>query len=310
MAPVLGKRLLFVTGKGGVGKSTIAGSIGIAALEAGKTAILVELKAQGRITEYFGVTPSPARRTALRDGLYATSVDAGEVLRDYLSKRAGRLSEVLIRSKTFMQLTEAVPGLNDMLALGKIWQLTQEKTANGDRPRYDVVVVDAPASGHALGLLRTPGTFRAVARVGPLARQAETIECAIRDRSFCGVVGVTTPEEMGVNELIELRTALMRHLGREFDAVIVNGVQVPRFSGDDLAVIEETLKRVRSCGARTALRAALSAQRRSTAQRKELTRLEAAIGRSVIKCPFLSRDVIGPEDLTLVARSLTVADLA
>ena len=102
----------------------------------------------------------------------------------------------------------ATPGMRELLSIGKVWELAQlDRRTRGAAP-YDLVIVDAPATGHGVGLLRTPRTFADIARVGPIAHQGRTIADTIADPEFTGVIAVATPEEMPVNETIVARNAL------------------------------------------------------------------------------------------------------
>jgi anion-transporting ArsA/GET3 family ATPase len=114
----------------------------------------------------------------------------------------------------------------------KIWDLTQAKRRRGRS--YDLVVLDAPATGHALGLLDSPRTFGAIARVGPIAGQADRLSKLLEDPARCSYVAVAHPTEMAITETLELQERLHDQLGRELDAVIVNGVLPQRFSGPEL----------------------------------------------------------------------------
>src|SRR5213078_1311520 len=147
-------------------------------------------------------------------------------------------SRLMTSSRVFMYLAAAAPGMRELLTIGKVWDLAQlDQRRTGDTP-YDVVILDAPATGHALGMLRTPRTFRDVARVGPISRQAGRIDAFLRDPSLTGVVAVAAPEEMPVNETIEFLAALQSELHIAPDAVVVNGVYPERFSDAEIRRVE------------------------------------------------------------------------
>src|SRR3954471_976481 len=172
MAFLLDKRLVFVTGKGGVGKTTVAACLARVAAERGKRVLVCEVAAEGSSHDEGEVAP----------GIHAIAVDPEAAMREYLTDQVGgALSKVMTSSRIFMYLAAAAPGLRELLRIGKVWELAQlDRRRTGDTP-YDLVILDAPATGHALGMLRTPRTFRDVARVGPISRQAGRIDAFLTD---------------------------------------------------------------------------------------------------------------------------------
>jgi anion-transporting ArsA/GET3 family ATPase len=189
-------------------------------------------------------------------------------MREYLSDQVGgALSKVMTSSRIFMYLAAAAPGLRELLMIGKVWDLAQlDQRRTGETP-YDLVILDAPATGHALGMLRTPRTFRDVARVGPISRQAGRIDAFLTNPELTGIVAVAAPEEMPVNETIDFIAALGDEMQLEPDAVVVNGVYPDRFRDQDIAAIE-------AVGADNApLRAAVTTYRRARHHRNQVRRL-------------------------------------
>src|SRR5205823_8823750 len=143
----------------------------------------------------------------LAPGLFTISIEAERAMEEYLRVKAGPLGHAVSSSRLFRALTMATPGMREMLSMGKVWELAQlQRRTRGAAP-YDLVIVDAPATGHGVGLLRTPKMFADIARVGPIAHQGRTIAATIADRQFTAVIAVSTPEEMPVNETLLLRDA-------------------------------------------------------------------------------------------------------
>jgi anion-transporting ArsA/GET3 family ATPase len=167
------------------------------------------------------------------------------------------------------------------------------------------VVVDAPATGHGVGILRTPRTFAEIARVGPIAHQGGQIARTIADREFTGVIAVSTPEEMAVNETINLDAAL-RAEGLTLEAAIVNARYPERFSDRDARTIRRALAGEPSAdrNVRVALRAALSERERSRGQALQQERLEASLACPVITLPFVFAPVLGPAELATLSAAL------
>jgi anion-transporting ArsA/GET3 family ATPase len=193
--------------------------------------------------------------------------------------------------------------MRELLSMGKIWELAQlHRRTRGAAP-YDLVIVDAPATGHGAGLLKTPKTFAEIARVGPIAAQGRAIATTIEDRSFTAVVAVATAEEMPVNETLALRDALARER-LELDAVIINALYPSRFAPDEAAALTSALD---SCGtplARAALRAALSEHARAATQRDQQARLGEGLGLDLIELPYVFADELGRNELELLADAL------
>ncbi len=305
MPRVLDKRLVFVTGKGGVGKTTVAAALGLAAARQGKRTIVCEVAEQERLAGMFGHAGAGYAEVELSERLWAISIDPEraqeEYLRDQLPSRT--LAGMLAGSSLFTYLSAATPGLRELLTVGKVWELAQLQRRERSRAPYDLVIVDAPATGHGLGLLSAPRTFRNVARVGPIARQANSIHTFLSDSELTGVVAVAIPEETPVAETIELRERLREELGAEVDAVVVNGLYPERFSGAEAERIASADGDVRSPVLRAALRSALSEHRRARTQRTQLRRLRTAVGKACA-LPFLFEPELGVDGLERLSREL------
>jgi anion-transporting ArsA/GET3 family ATPase len=272
MASLLERKLIVVTGKGGVGKSTIACALGLVAARRGLRTIVVELGAQHHLPDLFDADemgpdgPASATRSGggershrgrrpdrhdgdeieLREGLWTTSIDPDRALGEWLQTLTGRISARLLASSgTFQYFAAAAPGVKELVSMVKLRELCEgrgavkSRSSDSSRERhgrtaYDLVVLDAPASGHALAMLRSPQTFSSIVRVGPLAEQAQALRELLEDAQRSGYVAVTHASEMAVTETLELEEGLRRELDRDLDAVIVNGTMPRRFSRQDL----------------------------------------------------------------------------
>jgi hypothetical protein len=236
MTSVFDQELLVVTGKGGVGKTTVASAIGLLAADRGRRAIVVEVGEQGRLPELFGLPPqSPGVEIKLEEGLWNISIDPDRALLEWLQRLGGRVSgRVLASSSTFQYFTAAAPGAKELVSMVKIWELTRSTRRRGRAGGYDLVILDAPATGHALGLLDSPRTFGAIARVGPIAGQARRLGELLADPKRSSYLAVAQGTEMAITETLELQDRLHSQLGRDLLAVVVNGVLPQRFSGAEL----------------------------------------------------------------------------
>jgi anion-transporting ArsA/GET3 family ATPase len=197
----------------------------------------------------------------------------------------------------------ATPGMRELLTIGKVWELAQFERRTEGADAYDFVVVDAPATGHGVGILRTPRTFADIARVGPIAHQGRTIAATIADVSFTGVVAVSTPEEMAVNETLGLRDALDAE-SLPLDAVILNALYPERFAEAELTALTGALDGDAPSLANTAVRAALSEHARAATQRTQRDRLEAGLGAPAVELPYLFCDRLERSQLDVLADAL------
>jgi anion-transporting ArsA/GET3 family ATPase len=284
------KRLLFVTGKGGVGKSTVAIALGIAAARRGLRTIVAELSGQTRAAETFGAASAPGRELPLDDGLSALSVDVSTAMEEYLHERAGRVGDLLAASRAFHAFASATPGMRELLSIGKAWELAQDRRRVVGGERYDLVIVDAPATGHALGALRAPRTFAEIARVGPIANQGRTIDATLTDPRQTAVLAVALPEEMPVTETLTLERRLRDELGIVLAGVVVNACLPERIGPRQAGTLAGALARGgadRSAAVGAALQAAIAEQARAAAQREQVARLADGAGATLLELPYL-----------------------
>ena len=307
MAPAspLQKRLVFVTGKGGVGKTTVAAAIGLAGADSGRRTIIAEVAEQERITGLFGRPAAGYRETEVADGLSAFSLNPEEAKEEWLRDqlRSGRLAGMLNSSRIFTYLTAAAPGLDELVTLGKIWELAQmERRNKRDRP-FETCVVDAPATGHGLAMLRSPRTYADIAKVGPVAKHAGHFDRFIRDGRSTAVVAVALAEEMPVNETIDLQERLRDEVGVELAAVIVNAVLPERYSNDEAEKLE-SLNGQGGPATREAVATALIAHSRAREQRSQIARLRRAVDAPVITLPFLLTPEVDLDGLRTLAAEL------
>ncbi|MDQ6818104.1 MAG: ArsA family ATPase [Actinomycetota bacterium] len=309
MPALLDKRLIFVTGKGGVGKTSVATAIGLLAARRGLRTIVAELAGQQRIQQVFDRQDVQFSEIELASRLFTISIDPQHAMQEYLHVKTGLLGDALGASRLFGAFAMAAPGMRELLSLGKVWELAQPRRRTHGAGRYDLVVVDAPASGHCAGLLHTPKTFAEIARVGPIAHQGRAIAASVADHRFTGVVAVTTLEEMPVNETLWLSEVLAND-DLVLDVVIINAVYPPRFEPEELADLRSALARTRSRLARSALKAALSEHARTAMQREQRARLQAGFGGPLVDLPYVFAERLGRSELAVLADALEPGLLA
>ncbi len=372
---MLERRLIVVTGKGGVGKTTVSAALGLLAARRGLRTIVVEVTGGeagggaagvGRLSALLGHPEPPPHgvETQLREGLWGLAIDRDRVLAEWLQAIGGRVpARVLTSSSSFEYLIAATPGAREMITMVKLWELAEGRrpsdrgarngstaagprggrrdreqgggtdasgraasadAGEGGKRDYDLIVFDAPATGHALAMLRSPHTFGTVARMGPVARQAGQVRELLEDPARSAYVAVTQATEMGVTETLELREGLRRELGRELDSVIVNGTLTRRFEGAELqriAALGGTSTAARATPARngagnaddvvtrSAARAAQAVHERTRTQHRQIARLRRGEGpqdnaQPVLRVPFLFRSELDLEAIQHIADRL------
>ncbi len=306
MSRILDKRLVFVTGKGGVGKTTVAAALGLAAAREGKRTIVCEVAQQERMSHAFRREGVGFSETELAPNLFAISIDPQRSMEQYLRQQVkpAPLYGLLFDNRLFQYFAAATPGMRELVTIGKVWELAQLERRTARAAPYDTVIVDAPSAAHGLGILRTPRTFRDVALVGPISRQADKIHSFITNPELTGVVAVALPEEMPVNETVDFRDALREQMGMELDTVVVNAIYPERFSHSEAERIERAADSNGSPGVRAALKAALFEHRRAGTQRGQLRRLRKQLGRGVITLPFLFEPELGLDSFERLSAEL------
>ncbi len=261
--------LTFVTGKGGAGKTTVAAALALAAAGAGERTLLCEVDGTARVPRMLDVG---VRRpvTRLRSDLWWTSIAAEDALGEWLAGKLGPAATVLRRSPAFGYFVAAAPGAAELVELGKAIDLARAG-------RYDRVIVDGPATGHALAMLAAPATYARIAGRVAIGKEAAGLERFLRGSTR--YVGVTLPEPMAVAELLELQGALPRTVGRRLDEIVVDAVHPVRFSDAEAARIAAV--------AEPGLDPVLTEHRRAARQHEQVERVGAATRAPVRTLPFV-----------------------
>ena len=296
---------MFVTGKGGVGKSTISVALGLAAANRGKRTIVCEIGGQETASRVFRRAEIGFHEVEVSDNLWAISIDPDHSLREYLllQLKVRAMRDMLVRSRIFNYLAAATPGLKELVTIGKIWELAQPDRKVKKGREYDLVVVDAPATGHGIGFLQTPRTFAGIARMGPIHSQAKELDRYITDHETTGVAIVSIPEEMPVNESASLEETLDKELGVAVDRVYMNAMYPERFDNRDAEELERALERADG-PARAAINAALSQYRRARTQRAQLQRLKRRVSSPIKTLPFIFKPNLEVPELERLAGAL------
>ena len=226
---------MIVTGKGGVGKSTVSAALALLAARAGKRVLVCEVNAQERVAPLLGGAPSGSAIREVLPGLFTVNVTPPDAMREYglMVLRFKTIYDAVFENRLVRYFLRVVPALAELVMLGKI--LHEAKAEERGRPRWDLVVVDAPATGHAVQLLRVPSALVDTIPGGPLRHDAEWMEALLVDPARTSLAIVTLPEEMPVNEAIDLDAQVRGVLGIHRGALFVNAMPPARFGAEEVA---------------------------------------------------------------------------
>lgn len=268
------RRFLFVTGKGGVGKTTVCAALALAIAGRGKRVLVAMCGAHERLSSILGTPPIGHDVQKLADGVWATNINAERAMEEYgqIVLKVKTVAKAVFQNKYTSSFFRAVPGLHDWAMLGKAWYHTTEQHEDGGH-RFDIVLFDAPSTGHGLDMLRVPKVILDIVPPGVLRRDAELAWDLFRDPVRSGVVVVTLPEEMPTTETIELVKTLRSELSMPVQRLIINAMHEPLFSPaeremllsdeallDVSRVLSDPGERALSVAARRAAREALQAR--------------------------------------------------
>jgi anion-transporting ArsA/GET3 family ATPase len=314
-------RVVIVAGKGGVGKTTMVAALAHLAAGAGLSVLVIELEGRSGVStafggagglDYAGQVLLAAGATDLGDGpvdesrlippgaVHARTITPDDALVEYLDDHGmKRFSKRLLSSGVIDIVAGAIPGIRDILVLGKIKQIEQKRVA-------DLVLVDAPATGHTMTFLSSAGGLLDAARGGPIRSQAADVVALLSDPSRCQVALVTLPEEMPVNEVVEAAYQLEDRVGIALGPVIVNAAYppVPGLEVPAAETVEASGATIDAMDVAALERARVFRQRRHELQEEQVRRLAEELPLPQLRVPYLFTDAIGPLELDTLSRAL------
>ena len=300
-----------MAGKGGVGKTTVSATLARAAALAGLSTLIVEVEGKSGLPGIFGqgelgydeVVLSPGGGPDGAADVRARTLTADAALLEYLRDHGlSRISKRLVSSGALDVVATAAPGIKDILLLGKVKQLEREGVA-------DLIVLDAPAAGHAITFLQSARSLIDTVSVGPINAQARDVLELLEDHERCQVVLVTIPEETPVNEAVETAFSLEDRVGIGLGPIVVNGVYpaldgltaVPAEVEAAAAAADVSL---RDGEAEALASAAAFRLDRSALQAEQVGRLESQLPLPQLRLPFVFTTDVGPADLDVLARAM------
>jgi anion-transporting ArsA/GET3 family ATPase len=300
--PLLDRRLVVVTGKGGVGKSSVSAALALLATRAGKRVLVCEVNTQERVAPLLGARPAGPQVHQARPGLSTVVVTPAEAMREYglLVVKFQAIYDAVFENRFVRHFLRVVPSLGELVMLGKI--LHEARAEERGRPRWDLVVVDAPATGHAVQLFRVPAVLMDTVPAGPLRRDAEWMRDLLLDPARTALSIVTLPEEMPVNESIELDAQVREVLGIPRGVLFVNALPEIRFSPEERERLAGLEAEPPPLG--PAARAAVLQARRAEEAGRYAQRVRAAVDLPAAVLPLLSLDRWGIEAVERIAEAV------
>ncbi len=298
--------VIIVAGKGGVGKTAVSAALAMASSSVGLRTLIVEVEGKSGLASLF----NSAQFSYSEIQLVEPSLDVGEVrartvlpedaLLDYLKDHGlKRISGRLVSTGALDVVATAVPGISDILVLGKIKQLERSR-------EFDLIIVDAPAAGHAITFLRSASGLEDAVKVGPINSQAKDVLALLNDPTRCRVLLVTSPEETPVNELIETAYSLEDEVGVSLGPVVVNGVlpELPGLQANPLEAAAQAGVELQPSEAQNLADAALFRLQRTALQRAQLDRMAQELPLAQLLLPYVFTSELGPDGLAQLSDSL------
>jgi anion-transporting ArsA/GET3 family ATPase len=309
---LLRRRLVFLSGKGGVGKSAVGLALALAACRRGKRVLVVEIEAALDASRLLGAPASEGSVVQVRPGLSTLNLDADHVMAEYI-RRTIRLDvfvKRILASPVYQRFFAAAPGLPELMMLGKIMDLEKE---GGRKRRYDLILVDAPATGHGLAFLKVPQAASAAIPVGPVGANARRIHALLKDHRRTSLVVVAVPEEMAAVEALQLHRLATQEIGIRVSGVILNACHERRFTRDQeaeilrLSAAHATGRLDHGVSLPLALAVARSHIRRHKMTQFYVRRLRRELGEPPLTLPYLFSRALGETALDLLADRLESA---
>ena len=299
-------RLVIVTGKGGTGKTTVAAALALAGAERGLRVVLAEVGREEQVPRLLspGSAPVGYAGRELLPGLTAMRIDPFAALAEYLGLQMGGslIADRVVANRGFRQLMTAAPGWRELITLGKVWHLEQMEERG--HPAIDLIVVDAPATGHGLTFLDVPRLVATAISGGPLRRNAAEVERMLSDPQRTRLLPVALAEELPVRETRELVDRLHSKIGIAVDRIVVNAVEPPPLPESlcDLPEALEALGRAGRPATEHVRPQTLAACIRNRTSRRALHEhyigeLASSTGLPLVILPYRRGGIRGPDDL-------------
>lgn len=305
------RRLLIVAGKGGVGKTTIACALGMIGAQLGKRTLIAEVDGAGRGARLLGVEPPAVGQTRdARPSLSVMAIDGSAALAEYLEiiVPVKRVLQAVFASRIYQYFVAAAPGLKELMTIGKIWYEAERIDEASGRRLWDLVILDAPATGHSLQYLRMPRAAHDAFGGGLVGRESQRLVELLTDPQRTAVNLVTTAEDMPVNETVEMYRQIRDDLHMPLGFLFVNRTHHAEFDAQDLDALQERLTQLRDRRARAIAAEALHRGREevgwTTINRTYLQRLHREVDVPVLEVPFVFAEEFGVAQVRAITAEL------
>ena len=294
--------MIFLLGKGGVGTTTVSAALALAASDCRNSVLAMETDIRAPMANAFGIKPA-FEPVMVSDQLFGMVLEGRHALEEYLKLviPARAVMRAVFASRLYQFFVNAAPGLKELMMLGKIYYEAERKL--GGREHWDLIVVDGPASGQALSLLKMPTAARQTFGDSVVGREAANISRALRDEAETAVVLVTTPEPLPISETMETAQTLSE-IGIKPAAIIFNRSRTPNFSARDVMKLKENLTAAGNASeAEYFGKIAKSELERASYAKKALAQLRAETSAPVMELPLM-HGLSGGELVRAIAREL------
>ncbi|MAY80529.1 MAG: hypothetical protein CL930_07060 [Deltaproteobacteria bacterium] len=305
---ILDKKILIVTGKGGTGKTTTAAAIGLWAARRGKNTLLVECNGASHLCPLFRRSSAGYSPVSVHPGLSIMSITSEEAIEDYIVQqiKIRKLYSLVFRNRIMSPFMDAVPGLHDAVHLGKVFDLSRETNKTG-QPVWDLIVVDAPATGHGLSMLASPRSMMELTRKGPIFQGVKQVHDVISDPTKTGIILTCLPEEMPVSETQDLFEKLGPQ-NRLVLACVLNEI-TPAVLPDEIdwSVVRPQLMESEHPEIHKAADLTERWSMRIEDQERARTSLKSTLGTPVVDLPFLFDRSLAFSELQVLSQALETA---
>jgi anion-transporting ArsA/GET3 family ATPase len=280
-------RFVLFSGKGGVGKSTIASAYALACARRGERTLLMEFNTQDKVSAMFGVDTVGTEIREIEENLFAVNVTPAAAMEEYavMMLRVRVIYRAIFENRIMRAFLKAIPGLNELVMLGKAYYHVIEE--NDGRPVWDKVVLDAPATGHGIFLLQIPTVITSILSTGHMFEEAQRILAVMTDPKITALNLVTLAEEMPVNETAMLHARIKNEIRMPMGAVIANGLYGVKFSAQELKLLETAQKDIQEPAISRMIDAARFRVQRAELQARYLDEIAESIPLPRIDVPFV-----------------------